>query len=246
MNVLDKIQALKRLAENQNATPHEAASAAARMQELMLKHAITEAEVGIDDEQVEWASDSPLYVARRRSLWRQSLAFGIAETNGCKALLGIQPNGVVRITLVGRSSDVVLVHHFYDFLSREVDRLAKQYLETATGSASGRRLGEGYRQGCVAKLIARMREQAEATKQQARSNGQTAALVRVDSRLVAVKKWFEDHNIKVSSAAKREVDGGAYRQGVEDGDQIPLHRPIDVQSPQDEAPCHALQQMVAS
>lgn len=230
MNVLDKIMALKRLSENKSATEHEAASAAARMQELMLKHAISEAELGGSGEAVEW-STNPIHVSKRRSFWRSLLATGIADTNGCKVLRGMTADGRVRMTLVGRKTDIALVRHFYQFLEDQIDALAKDYLkERKRGYISGRAAAEAYRVGCVQMVIERLKQQAEQTRSEAQGAGMTSALVKVDERVEEVASWLRNNDIRTSQPQERQFDATAYNRGAQAGNQIPLNRPIDVQS----------------
>lgn len=230
MNVVDKILALRRLSENRSATAAEAANAAARVQELMLKHQITEASLGVIDQAVGW-DRQPLYAAKKNSKWRTSLAVGIANLNGCKALRGVSLHGMVQITLVGRASDVEVVRYLYAFLEREIDRLAKEYLKSEQRPyGSGMLIGESYRLGCVNRVVDRLQDQKASVVSEARESGQQAALVLVDAREAAVEEWVSKNAPKRHAPKKVLVDTRSWSAGTLAADRISIHSAIEVQS----------------
>jgi hypothetical protein len=204
MNVIDKIQALKRLSENEAATPAEAANAAARVQEMMLKHKITEIELGGEGvEDVCWFKGEPLYSAKRESTWRIALAIGIAKVNGCCCMLGKLSNGTRRISLVGRASDVEVVRYLYVYLERTIDRLAKRHLSESFSdchSAGPMVRGKSFRLGAVNMVTRRLKEQKAFVEKGAAEAGQSRALTIVDKREAEVETWIN------KNAARRTVD----------------------------------------
>lgn len=224
MSVLDKIQSLKRLSENKSATPAEAANAAARVQELMLKHQISEADLGVEED-VEWNKD-PIYSGVRPSAWRSFLATGIASLNGCRVLRGTFPNGSYRATLVGRKGDVEQVRYLFEFVSREIERLWARYrktMEYATRpGVSGRTAGNSYRLGAVQVVLDRLKAQKDATTSEAAAAGQSGALVRLDERDAAVQAWLAKHAPDRHQTPPKAiaVDTMAWQAGRRDGATI--------------------------
>jgi hypothetical protein len=233
MTPLDKIQALKRLSENKSATPAEAANAAARVQELMLKHKITEADLGVDDdgEEVSWFKDDPLHVSKRESTWRTMLAVGIANVNGCKCMTGVLPGGVRRITLVGRSSDVEVAKYLYAYLEREIDSLAKSHLASNGGLTSALMRGKSFRLGAVNVVISRLTEQKHEVEEEARSQGQSSALTVIDKHDLDVQAWVDKHATSKRVVTNDAVDTASWHAGRAAANGIALRQAIGVNSP---------------
>ena len=231
MNILDKILALKKLSENKSATPAEAASAAARMQELMTKHQIEEASLGVAEEGVEW-DRNPIYSSKQASKWRVGLASGLSNINGCRVLRGKALDGTVRMSLAGRKSDVEVVRHMFLFLEREIESLGKKYVKTMPkyGVISAKVLGQSYRFGCVNKVVERLTEQKRTVTEQASADGLTSALVVLDQRNVAIEAWLQKHAPNKHVHASVQLDAMAYHAGQRDGALIPIRRAIEVQS----------------
>jgi hypothetical protein len=237
MNALDKIQALKRLSENKSATPAEAANAAARVQELMLKHKITEADLGVEDsaEEVTWFKDDPLHVSKRESTWRLMLAIGIANVNGCKCMTGFVPGGVRRTTLVGRASDVEVVKYIYAYLEREIDALAKSHLASYSKppyllAHTSLMRGKSFRLGAVNVIISRLKEQKEQVEQEARTQGQSSALAVIDNREAGVQAWVDRHAKEKRVITNDSVDTASWHAGKAAANSIALHRALGVNS----------------
>lgn len=230
MNVVDKILALKRLSENQSATPAEAASAAARVQELMLKHKISEADVGTREETVQWFPDA-LYEAKRESKWRSTLASGLARINGCRVMKGLGPNGTRRLSLIGYEGDVEVVRYLFKYLERETERLARKYLRTEGPlPGRGRHAGESYRMGCALKLIQILDAQKAATVAEAEQAGLTGALTVIDQRDAALQQWMDAKGCKRVPVERVDVDAPAFHAGAKAADTIPLRTAIESQA----------------
>ena len=230
MNVVDKILALRRLSENKSATPAEAANAAARVQELMLKHQITEAALGPSEQSVEW-DRNPLFSSRKSCKWRTALAVGVAKVNGCRAMRALRPDGSIHITVVGRAADIEVVRYLYAFIEREIDRLAREYLKsTERPNGSGMMIGNSYRLGCVVRIISRLEEQKASVIAEAREAGQTVALVRVDGRDAAVEAWIAKNAPKKHENKATWVDQHSWSAGTRAADSIAIHNAIAVQS----------------
>ena len=230
MSIVDKILALRRLSENKSATPAEAANAAARVQELMVKHQITEATLGTSEQSVEWDRD-PIFASKKSCKWRTSLAVGVAKVNACRAMRAVKPDGSIHITIVGRASDIEVVRYMYAFIESTIDRLAKEYLKSSDRpNGSGMRLGNSYRLGFVIRIIARLEEQKPTTIAEAREAGQTVALVRVDERDLAVQEWVAKHAPRKHESKQTWIDKHSWAVGTRAADSIAIHSAIAVQS----------------
>lgn len=147
--VLDLLVKLKAMAdEAASNSPEEAAIAAARMQELMFKHRISAAEIeGVaDDEPVRMVD--MIGTDKNVVSWKVDLLNCIARANFCRIVYtrasrervykrmvnGLQhtlrkPAKPGRIDLFGKQSDIDTVTYMYEYLCREVVRLAKACVE---------------------------------------------------------------------------------------------------------------------
>lgn len=129
--VIERIRKLLALAGN-NPNEHEAASAAARAQELMLQHDLTMESVSTKvDRRTAGIGKSEKTVLREKGKpggWKVALFACIGQTSGCWVYTTeggkwYDATGY----LIGRAQDVEMAHYLYDFLVRELERLQKAY-----------------------------------------------------------------------------------------------------------------------
>ena len=112
--VMERIGKIQRLAER-GGTPHEAAAAASKVQELLAKHSLTLAQVAM-------AEGEPLsgYGHRELSIgsagWRRSLMFVLARSNMCKAVYIGRKKAM---DVFGHRDNVQVVIELYDWLAAE-------------------------------------------------------------------------------------------------------------------------------
>jgi len=226
MNVIDKVKALRRLSENKSATPAEAASAAARVQELMLKHKLSEAQVRDAREGVEWWPE-PLWVGKKRSPWRSILATGVAHANGCRILHGVLPGTPRRLTIIGKQSDAEVVRYLYAYLEREIERHCKLFLEKTSDSRTGSRLrAASFRVGFAETVARRLVEERTRAKAEAASHGTSAALMRLDQDEADVQVWVANKGLSSVKPKIAMVDASAWRSGCERGAAVAIRSAI--------------------
>ena len=217
-NVLDKVRKLLRLSQSSNA--NEAALAAAKAQELIDRHQLTQAMLtldsadptrGLDDEPIMNFTDAPLDTPKQLDRWRSSLALAIAAHNAVK----IWANGP-QLMIIGRPSDAESVRYLYGWLSREVERLA-----TEQGHGKGRIWRNNFRLGVVDTIRRKLQEQREQFERAVRSeaSGDSLALVRVNQgltriveRKMEVAKWTKA-NVKLYA---RSGGGGTFDPSARD------------------------------
>ena len=206
-NIVSKVQKLLRLS-TANSNAEEAASAAAKAQELIDQHnlsaamlAIDNAEPvnGVDDEPITdfLKAGAPLDAQKQQSRWRLTLASVVARMNGCRIYI----NGG-SIALVGRPTDADTVRYLYGYLSRETERLA------STQVGMGRTWRNNFRLGVVDAITTKLYEQHRTfehdVRARARTEGGTAlmridrALAKIDARGESVQAWIES-NMKLRS-----------------------------------------------
>ena len=186
-NIVARVHKLLRLSTSSNA--NEAAAAAAKAQELIDTHNLSEEMLRLDsaapevDEPILDFSDkealddsSPIKLIR----WKTALGSKIAQLNGCRLW---RSSGVLHI--VGRPSDVETVRYLYGYLSHEVERLT-----TVNGRGCGRTWKNNYRLGCVDSinntLYTQHKQFAEA--QRGIVAGNSTALMRVNNALAKIER----------------------------------------------------------
>jgi hypothetical protein len=173
-NILDKAQKLQALAERAG-TPEEAANAAAKLQDLMLRYNISEADVQghVTDE----GMDSQEYSFEEKRNYRSfasTLFYGIARVNLCHAVY-LPYKGTSKI--IGKKHNILIVQYLYAYLSREIKRLADNAAKQVDGSHRAR-----YRRtfciGAMSEVLKRLKEQKATV--QAESENSRAVIVTED------------------------------------------------------------------
>lgn len=240
-----KVRALHRLANDRGATEHEAAAAASAMQKLIEQHRLDMSALDASESAAEreeaaervGVQTDPLDEQKKGVTWRGLLAGSIARANGCKVFWdhGVRNNAdgrlerVTRLCVIGTPSRASAVRYLYAWLSREVDRLGA---EAARGR--GRSYGNAFRVGCVERVGARLeaaardgRREAEREARKA-ADGNSTALVRIDSRLARLEQEVDavrevERNLGLRSAGSfRITNSGGYSAGRAAGDRVNL------------------------
>ena len=206
-DVMARIAKIQRLAER-GGTPHEAAAAAAKVQELLAQHSLTLAQVAI-------AGGEPLsgYGHRQHStghsMWRRSLMSVLARSNMCLALYLI---GGETIDVFGHRDNVRVVIDLYIWLAAEIDRMA-EVAWSREGSGAVRAWKNRYREGAVQTIAERLTEEPKA-RQATVAPTNTALVVIQDKVNAVVDKVYpgiKRHNIHHSVPS-----GGGYDAGARD------------------------------
>lgn len=222
MNVIDKIQALKRLSENASATPAEAASAAARIQELLIKHKLSEADIGLGDEEEIKRHEDPLWQSKNYSRWRSALASGIAHLNACRVLRS-KTNSGTKFSIVGKATDVEVVRHLFAYVVREIERHARTYLSVSSGRPNAKMRGSSYRLGFVDSVLSKLEAQKNQTRAEAEANGQSRGLIRLDQDDAAIEAWVKaQSHLKHVTPKAVGVESNSFREGQLDGSKLAI------------------------
>lgn len=233
--VLDKIARLLRLAENDGATVHEAAVAAATAARLMAEHRLERADVEAPDgsELIE-DQDEPLFTMGRRVPWISGLANGISRSQGCRTYLrrsARKGRQRVDLAVVGRRADVEAVRYLFAYLHREIERIAD--LAAKSGEIDADRVSKNsFRCGTAAVVIYRLNQarlEAEGAFAAARGREQASrAIVCVDAREAAVEAWMRERLKLRDTRSSRSVGRrDAYDAGKQAGARIEIRRGIE-------------------
>ena len=217
-------KAMKLLALSKSDNVHEAASAAARAQEILSRYEIDAAMLNDTstepDEAIEnfMHKGSPLDdLGNRAATWKSGLANIVAKANQCRVYLD---GGLVAI--VGRPSAVETVRYLYGMLVSETEKLTAK-----NGVGCGRTWRNNYRLGVIVAIKEKFAASAVKVIEEVRAENPNA-LVRVESALETIKarEAAVDEFLK-SSVKLRKIsrggargDKGAYEQGKSDGRTI--------------------------
>ncbi len=206
---LDRVRKLLALATSPNV--HEAASAAAKAQELITRHRLEQwldAERGVqeDPDPIVDARTEPLDVARRQRPWKVVLAVALAEVNGCLAYT-LSRGSDEAIVLVGRGRDRAAVATLWAWLLKRIE-----WLSATHGEGRPRRWHEAFRVGAVDAIAERLR----ATDAAAHDEAQGAALAIIDRAIeaerAALDRFAEEH-LSLGRGRGLRVDAAAWKKG---------------------------------
>jgi hypothetical protein len=212
--VIERVRKLLALAGSSN--EHEAAAAAAKAQELLLKYnlstASVEGETPTEEAVQKVFTDHDNYSMG----WRSTLLSAICAATSCKMVQqkSYQHAFAKRFWIFGKESNVEVAYYLYEYLVKELLRVGPK--PSNTPYAHAWRMG-----ACVSvhqKLMATFVEFRDASPT-------TIALVVVnDSAALALRdKTFP----KLSkSRSGRISDSEGYFQGRADGKNIPIHRGV--------------------
>jgi len=236
--ILERVRKLLRLAESSN--EHEAASAAAKAQDLIDANRLNVALLAMDDMTAAPAPDEPItdYEAigapldprTRQPMYVWALALSVAKANHC----GVYRSGG-RMQIYGRPSDVETVRYFYAMLITDVERLIR-----SRGNGAGRVWRNNYGRGIVETISKKLKDQHDETIREARTvasfqaaPGQEAtALMRVNTALATIEARadathaFGHDVLKLRSGSGRSstYDAGARELGRRDGQAVNIGR----------------------
>ena len=230
---LERIKNLLALSQN-NDNAHEAALAAAKAQELMLRYqlsedAIEDRELGGNDVYVDPVPIEKGGVRKRPAIWRISLSTVVARACNCQTVLyGVE------VKVIGAPDDVAQTRILYKYLLDEIDRLCRW-----RGKGLGALWANNYRLGAVngvqevlradrQRVIDAMRLEAGAgaSGESAGQGGSAvvrfdAALARLDKQTDQVRNWIRN-NLQTTSKtyAQPRMDADARSLGYADGKKI--------------------------
>lgn len=223
----DLIQRLQKVrALTDSSVPGEAAAAAAKLQEILLKY-------NLEMEDIE--EDSPVpddkYVREELELgvtsgnminWRRILLSGIARSLMCAAF-GYQ--GTRQMVIVGQRHNIEMSRHFYDYLSSEIDRLADATWMKARyrSREHARSWKSSFYNGAVDIVVQRLEEKYQQVSKQ---DSHTQALVLKNERDLDDAVGNLIGRVRKNTVRQRHSKAG-YNRGVRAGKRVNLDRPVD-------------------
>lgn len=245
LEVLEKIKKLMRLADHPNTLPEEAASAAAKAQELMLRYKLDTASLDTPDEAeakdepvLHYDHHDPIYAGAQFSTWKYRLVSCLAKHNNCVSVvcrsLWRERGCTVRFQLIGRVSDVELVRWMYHHILPQVERLCTNWLQAQLSYNRGRAAATQFRLGVIQTINQRLTEMNQEVRQEYVDANKGSALAIIDK---AKAKTLETYT-QISKAEKwrsgsswhLQGNGSARAAGQAAGRQVSLNRQVAVGS----------------
>jgi hypothetical protein len=216
--ILDRVKKLLSLSNSDN--EFEAANAASRAHELLLKYNLSIADVGdgISEDELK-IEEELVHEGGRVARWRTYLVSGVAKAFGCAQLVskGYRYTG---LKIVGAKADIAVAKVTLSYLEMVVETLAK---ENARGMGHG--YVNSYKIGLVARLTARLHEQTAKTEREV-----VAEASEVGTAMVIRKKTdlrdFMSQFTKKYNPGKSTINNAGYGAGVKDAENVGLNRQL--------------------
>ncbi len=214
--IVGLISKLKKLSEN-NSNVEEASSAAARMQELIEKYNIAEAELDFSDQDTpEDFTNEEFYQEKGKNIirWKLSLASTLARLNNCKMVFQrgrkIYPTGKTingKTIIYGRPSKVAIVRYMFQYLVREIERLCKEAVRDGYGR--GKSYTNAFKVGAVEVIALRL----HAMQNEIRQDCSEKALVKFDQDKNALLNYIRQFRFRREDMSSNVSS----RRGLNDG-----------------------------
>lgn len=219
-SIIDRINKLRALSKSDNI--NEAAAAAAAANKLIDQHRLSESELEKDDceKEIILKDNIPLYECARITQWRTALANVLAKHYSC-AIYNSTGFRLNRYTLVGRKSDIDLVHYMYSWLSTEIERLSASASKGKNFDRSrGRIFAGSFSLGAVEGIS----QQLNASRKEAAVDASATALVRLEARWAEADSFLRKtvDKLKETKGKPIMVNMKAFDTGVETGKNIHL------------------------
>jgi hypothetical protein len=228
-SIRDRIRKL--LALSQSPNEHEAASAAAKAQELLTQHQLTREDVT----ETEFAYlDVFLSLAPGELTWHIAVALAVAKPNGCTVLQGDLP-GTHLLRFVGEHDVLDTVVAFYHDLlpifravvEQEWQSYVQEYTDPLYGVYPGVLDTEGsWRQSFLYGMAARLHERLLETRREVAehySEDRSSALIRLDKQDAAVQEYVRGHfKTKDVTPDGQTLDVDGLTRGIGRGATLPL------------------------
>lgn len=223
--VLDRIRKLMRLAGN-NSNANEAALAAAKANELMLRYKLDSVTVDglapVADAVRTHMENEPIFSGRNLVSWKNRLASTLAYHNACR-IIHWRVRGATEVRIIGTKANAEVVGYLYSYIAREIERICKD--EMSRGVGFGKTWANSFKVGAVIGVGERLREM----KATVAAEYTSVALVVLDREREALAKRYEEiaGNFKKSTAGTGQIGSvGGLEAGRAAGRGISVNRGI--------------------
>ncbi len=220
--ILERIRKLLALAADKT-NPHEAESAAALANRLMLKHSVTKERVDAHISGDELRNyGHAVHTTGKFASWEVSLLGYIAVANLCQII----KIGRDDFDIVGHNDNVAVTIAMQGWLRGEIHRLAQEGYKRGDehsdyGTMDPHKFHTSFKHGAVAAIGSRLaKSKAETTK--LFNPGEQSALATISSKVEQKVLALYPKTFKTRSHAGRNVSGNAYGVGHDAGSKVAL------------------------
>lgn len=227
--IYEKITKLLALSKSPN--EHEAALAAERAQDLLLKYNLSLADIQTPGSQEEigkhLVSSMP---GGKKYHWCGTLLNGIATANFCKAVWTGSS-----LFVIGRKSNAAVCREMYLYLLEAIERVSAEAWkawkkQTKPSGAESTRWYNSFVDGCTNRIYYRLMEIRKQQETVGSSDGSVSALVCVSlyQREDAAIEEFAAANLKIGkgSSSQKKTNLSAYSAGSKAGENISLNKQV--------------------
>lgn len=222
-DLIQRLQKVRALTES--SVPGEAAAAAAKLQEILLKYNLE-----MDDIEDDSPASDDRYVKEELELgttsgnminWRRILLSGVARSLMCAAF-GYQ--GTRKMVIVGQRHNIEIVRHFYDYLSSEISRLADAtWIKVRNRTREhARSWKSSFYNGAVDIVVQRLEEKYQ---QVSNRDSHTQALVLRNERDLDDAVGNLIGRVRKNTVRQRYSEAG-YSNGARVGKRVSLDHPV--------------------
>jgi hypothetical protein len=229
--IIDTITKLRALATD-NSNADEAANAAAKMQDLLFRHNLSESDLrseleatpAYEKEIIDLGVSSP-----QSKQWKAYLIHILAMNNFCKL---INNTNTAEVWLIGQEDNRMVVKYLYDYLSKDLIRMGKLAAKEAKKDVSLYRFNstlwkKSFFSGANNSINTRLREQKRHNISVADVDGGkgTALALKIDNALRDATQALVGRT-KESRSRGSKVDYSGYAAGVQAGNNAKLNTAI--------------------
>lgn len=212
--VLETIRRLLALSTSSN--EYEAAAAAAKANELLLKYNLEASQLRNNKSDIDRYN-----MFRSGALWEDILINAICTTCCCKSVRNTRGDKWSRVindgwgyAIFGTATNIQIVEYLFEYLSKTIDALAPY--------GKGRSYADNFRKGAVSIVAQRLRETFTTFTD---ANPNAHALIVVNDAAVSTKVGEDFPSLR--HANKHRINNiDAYRDGIAAGKTIPINRPV--------------------
>jgi len=223
--LIARIKKLLSLAQSDN--EHESATALRKARQLMLEHAISQADLNEADRESDpiiaqsftlvggklvKGTEKARYSGARTQQWLRDLFFAIASYMDMKATY-VKSSNVV--DLYGYTSDVAVISYLYDSVAQQINTAWKAYnlVRPDREWVHGKTAGASYKQSAVLGLRNKLNAlKVDQTNVETPQGTTAIALTRKN----AVNQWYNEHiaaGVKTFRVKRASYDSAGYNTG---------------------------------
>lgn len=227
-SILEKVKNLLELSKSSN--EHEAASAAAEAQRLMIKHGIES--VQLNSPKAPKTADRVIVDTGSMNTWYSVLANHVAKATFCTVYkLTGAGKSAQQIAICGFADDIAACNLLLTWLAQEINRLCDQQWEPLKSSGlSANAWKKSFRLGACVTIGQRLATDRELIKGELATATASTALVRLETyerqSQLAVKTFLAAEGTRLCASRNAgPKDGDGFARGREAGASINLNPP---------------------